>query len=329
MNRISRQEIAVKLNNLAKSKIVVAPIEVNGVLLYRPIARAYEILWDYSRPILSIKEYFFPPTEQLMEIERLGTEIHLTETLPDEKLVIFGVRACDARGMLALDALFLGKEPQDPYYAQRREQATLIGIACEVPGPACFCTRTGGGLDDPEGMDVMLYPHGDEFTIQVITPKGQALMSAFGIESDRVPAFPSETERSIPEMDAWPPHFAEPYWQQFSERCLSCRICAYVCPTCRCFDVRDEAVFTNDGSEKYERLRCWDACAGEPYRRVAGGHNPRAEKGTRLRNRFFCKFFYYPHQYGPTACTGCGRCIEACPVNVDITEVLDTIAGRA
>jgi predicted aldo/keto reductase-like oxidoreductase len=22
------------------------------------------------------------------------------------------------------------------------------------------------------------------------------------------------------------------------------------------------------------------------------------------------------------ACTGCGRCIDACPVNIDITEVL-------
>ena len=42
----------------------------------------------------------------------------------------------------------------------------------------------------------------------------------------------------------------------------------------------------------------------------------------RLRNRFFCKFHYYPQQYGPAACTGCGRCIDVCPVNIDITEVL-------
>jgi L-lactate utilization protein LutB len=72
-------------------------------------------------------------------------------------------------------------------------------------------------------------------------------------------------------------------------------------------------------------LRCWDSCAREPYRRIAGGHNPREEKGERMRNRFLCKFHYYPQQYNtqmPVACTGCGRCVEACPVNSDIAEVL-------
>jgi ferredoxin len=91
--------------------------------------------------------------------------------------------------------------------------------------------------------------------------------------------------------------------------------------------VRDEAL---SAPGEFERIRCWDSCAGENYRRIAGGHKPRAEKGERLRNRFLCKFHYYPEQYGmgeAFACTGCGRCIEACPVNVDITEVMGQMAG--
>jgi ferredoxin len=58
---------------------------------------------------------------------------------------------------------------------------------------------------------------------------------------------------------------------------------------------------------------------------VAGGHRPRSEKSERLRNRFLCKFLYYASQYDlqeSSSCTGCGRCVEACPVNVDITEIL-------
>ena len=27
------------------------------------------------------------------------------------------------------------------------------------------------------------------------------------------------------------------------------------------------------------------------------------------------------------SCTGCGRCIEACPVNMDIREILAELAG--
>ena len=49
------------------------------------------------------------------------------------------------------------------------------------------------------------------------------------------------------------------------------------------------------------------------------------EKAERLRNRFFCKFYYYAGQTGlgnTSACTGCGRCIDVCPAGVDITEVL-------
>jgi ferredoxin len=61
---------------------------------------------------------------------------------------------------------------------------------------------------------------------------------------------------------------------------------------------------------------------------VAGGHNPRALKGQRLRNRFFCKFYYVPEDYGVPGCVGCGRCIEVCPVNIDIVEMLYDVAGR-
>jgi Fe-S oxidoreductase len=86
------------------------------------------------------------------------------------------------------------------------------------------------------------------------------------------------------------------------------------------------------GPGEFERIRCWDSCAGENYRRVAGGHRPRADKGERLRNRFYCKFFYFPGQIGRSdayACTGCGRCIEVCPVGVDITEVLQDLERLA
>ena len=91
------------------------------------------------------------------------------------------------------------------------------------------------------------------------------------------------------------------------------------------FDVRDDR---SPGGE-IRRLRTWDGCMSEGYRRVAGGHNPRSTKAERLRNRFYCKFYYYPRDFGPVACVGCGRCIEKCPVNVDVVEVLQDVAAFA
>ena len=257
----------------------------------------------------------------------MGNEVRLTETLPEDKLVIFGVRPCDARGLLALDALFLENDPADAYYARRRENTTLIGLACEYPGPTCFCTRMGGALDDPQGMDVMLSPQDEEYAVQALTPKGQALLKSWGIEA---PVEPAPERRLKPRYPHWMPgrpNSRMPSGSNFPSAACPAGLARMSARPAAALMCAMRLCSSDDGSQVYERIRCWDACTGEPYRRVAGGHNPRPEKGMRLRNRFYCKFYYYPQQYGPVACTGCGRCVESCPVNVDITEVLDYMAA--
>lgn len=334
MNITTREELAAWLDNLADQSTLIAPSNVEGVLLYRPVKDSREVLWDFTRPVLSIKEAFIPATERLLTIEKTGQQIQLVETLPEGEQVIFGVRPCDARGVKMLDALFTQHEPVDPYYARRRANTTLVGLACEKLGPTCFCTSMGGAPDDPGGMDVMLYPAEEGYLVQAVTEKGRALLSVTlpspvhasdGEGKQRRVYLDDPDDRvDVHARSAWSARFEDDYWHRLAERCLSCRVCAYVCPTCRCFDVRDEMLPSENGDHCYERIRCWDSCAGEVYRRIAGGHNPRAAKGQRLRNRYLCKFDYYPRQYslGTAACTGCGRCIDACPVNIDITEVM-------
>ena len=322
------------LNALARDRLLIAPKEEAEVLLYRRVGNADEIAFTGKhplRPVTPIKQAFFPPTERLLLIERLPADepggarrIRLSESLPEGEQILFGVRPCDARGVRVLDAAFLEKEPADPYYQRRRQGSTLIGLACPEMGPTCFCKSVGGGPDDASDVDLMLFETESGFAVQPVTEKGRALLEGAELtETEGEPPRSALTDPiPVPDRLAWPPHFQDSFWEQMAERCLSCRLCAYICPTCRCFDVRDEALPAEDGRELYERIRCWDSCAGEPYRRIAGGHNPRAGKGQRLRNRFFCKFHYFPEQYGHQACTGCGRCIDLCPVNIDITEVL-------
>lgn len=328
MNLITRQQLEQWLDSLAEEHRLIAPRLVSGVLLYRPVQGSSEIAWGFTRPVLSAKEAFFPSTERLLVIEKSGQEIHITETLLEEEQVIFGIRPCDVRGLEILDSLFIEKEPLDPYYARRRANTTLIGLACKELGPSCFCTRMGGAPDDPMGMDIMLSEANGNYIMQVLTEKGKKISGQWSLDS--VPTSAVERQPAdVPKLEKWPPLFNDTYWKSLSERCRSCRICSYVCPTCRCFDLRDEALPDEDGVHSYERIRCWDSCNSVAYRRVAGGHNPRIDKSQRLRNRFFCKFYYYPQQYGQVACTGCGRCIDACPVNVDITEVLDYVGEKS
>jgi ferredoxin len=58
---------------------------------------------------------------------------------------------------------------------------------------------------------------------------------------------------------------------------------------------------------------------------MGAGHNPRPSKKERTRQRVFHKFLYSTERYGMLGCVGCGRCIAACPVNIDVRQVVSEL----
>jgi ferredoxin len=196
----------------------------------------------------------------------------------------------------------------------------------------CFCTSVGGAPDDATNLDVLLRASDGAYVVEAITDKGRLLVESLEMQEStqdiEASTVNGETVPIVPPRE-WRPLFDDKIWMRHGERCLSCRICTYVCPTCRCFDVTDRVVTETASGTRIERIRAWDACTSTNYRRAAGGHNTRPTKPVRLRNRFFCKFCYYPEDYGPLGCVGCGRCIVSCPVDIDISEVLQDVADRS
>jgi sulfhydrogenase subunit beta (sulfur reductase) len=330
MKVITQDALKGWLDRLASQVTLFAPRSVDGIILYRPVAGSDEIAFDYTRPKMSAKEVIFPSTDVIVSIEKHNQDVTLSEPQLAKKQVIFGLRPCDAHGISVLDAVYIGKEPVDATYARRREATTLVGLSCPQMWEGCFCTSMGGAPDDPSHVDVLLIKVDEGYAVNVVTDKGRALVGEIEKEMrdrDVKLAPPSLSPVSI-SLDSirWPERFTDRYWDLLAERCIGCRVCTYVCPTCRCFDVRDQVAERRTNYAKYDRLRCWDACTGFNYRVTAGGHNPRPTKGQRLRNRFFCKFYYMLQDYGSTGCVGCGRCIEACPVNIDIVEMLHDVS---
>jgi len=77
------------------------------------------------------------------------------------------------------------------------------------------------------------------------------------------------------------------------------------------------------------RLKSWDSCCLPIFTRHASGHNPRATRGARYRQRVMHKFAYYVDKFGVTACVGCGRCSVSCPIDMNICTVVAGVAEQA
>jgi ferredoxin len=325
----------------ATGTTVIAPARArDGAIDFKPVKQLADAALDGPLPRLPMKALFFPPTEALFAWRRKkdGVEVDEVNTVFPPRLVL-GSRPCDAAAVAALDRV-MGWDYKDELWFGRREATTIATVACAGLDDACFCTATGVGPDSSKGSDLLLVPVAGGYHVEVVTPKGEALVAANGrhfrdangaSEADR---FRHDARRKVElthDLDVaavrrWVEgHFEHPLWAEVATRCHGCGACASVCPTCHCFDIVDEP----DGLLAGTRRRNWDTCQTPVFTVHASGHNPRADQGARYRQRVNHKFAIYPARFGELLCTGCGRCSRACPGGMDLPEVLGRIAKMA
>ncbi len=312
-----------------------APVEQEGRHVFQRLARWSEARLDYNRTILPLKKYFLPPRETLFRYRSdLG---YVPETAGlDRRIVLFGVHACDVYALNILDTVFAGKY-DDPYYRTRRKNTAIIGIDC-MPDEHCFCRSMRADFVD-HGFDLFFYDIGDYYFTLVGTARGDDMVLATGPlfqpvtpgdvaeykrrSSSKQRAFRLDVEiRDLPEI--FEMEYESEIWENLGERCLSCGSCSMVCPTCYCFDVNDEVTLESPGGA---RVRNWDSCLFSLHALVAGGENFRKTRASRIKFRYYHKQRGFVAEYGRPSCVGCGRCISACPVHIDITEVINQLRG--
>ena len=270
--------------------------------------------------VRSAKDLFFPQVENLMGFKVTGKQIEVLEnrdmTAP---FVLFGVRACDCRSFDVLDRVFLA-EPVDTYYQTRRENGTIVTMACTEPEETCFCGAFGIDAAEPAG-DVTCWLDGENLYWRANTEKGEALtksLSCLADGGDEAVAAQQAQTRAV--MQKLPLHdldlssfgagktkelFDRPEWKQLSESCLGCGTCTFVCPTCQCYDIQE----FNTG-KTVKRFRCWDSCMYSDFTKMSAGQ-PRPTQLERFRQRFMHKLVYYPeNNEGLYSCVGCGRCLQ-------------------
>jgi len=254
-------------------------------------------------------------------------------------LVLAGVKGCDLSSLILQDFVFQQGDYQDPFYTENREKTILIGNDCTYAKETCFCIAMDGAPYPRAYFDINLSPIDDHFLVEVASDKGAKLIDAFRLffkesnsgdisarnaNRDKVSREVKDfiDRRGTQNTDQIKGAVRKNYnlvelWQDFASTCVECGACNLACPTCHCFLLFDEP--SNNAAKRY---RIWDACLYNTFAKVAGGANPRKHLYERLRNRFEKKFDFFPQILNYFACTGCGRCIEACPGDIDLREVL-------
>ncbi|MDR2443162.1 MAG: 4Fe-4S dicluster domain-containing protein [Deltaproteobacteria bacterium] len=288
---------------------------------------------DYSNTHMSPKSAFFPQSENLMAFHNKSDKPNpfVYQDLGDkaQPTVIFGIRPCDARGLSISNRVFQNDRFTDPYWKGKYEQTIKIGLACASPSPQCFCAAMGGSPYGELGLDVLAFKVEGGLGLKPVTAQGEELIKqtnaaqedlaqeikkqeakaieAQGVGTDLKPI----DDKDLMEL------FQDPHWTATAENCLNCGVCTFFCPTCHCFDIQDE-----QSEQGGIRMRNWDTCMSWLFTVHGTGHNPRPSKTERVRQRFMHKLKYIPlKQDGIRGCTGCGRCVVMCPVNIDIREV--------
>jgi len=317
---------------------LIAPKREEDVVSLRTIESPEEVESNFMQTSNNLRAIVEPQNEIILNFSNY-LKPTIKEQLPSRKRKIaLWCRPCDARALSSLDDTFIHDEFPDPYYQRRRESVILIGLGCENPFPFCFCKSVGGDPFGTDNLDILMTRVDDGFLLEPITENGEELLDSLSKEftdasekqletaenlqkdaRNLMPRTAPDPEKVVSKLENL---FESPIWKKWGDKCIGCGICTYLCPTCWCFDLTDM-----ETRGKGYRVRTWDSCQFPLFTLHSSGHNPRPDKGSRVRQRVMHKYRYHPSNYdGRVACVGCGRCTELCPEDIDLISILNDIA---
>ena len=341
MYKIAKENLSALFQLIAETRELYLPVKTAGQTNFAAWSEDAEVDLDTLKTVKSAKDAFFPQSEGLYTVKKEGKKMSIEpERLKEQDFVVFGMKACDVKGLEVLDKVFLS-DPVDTFYAARRDHGTVVAMACHEPEETCFCKVFGVDAANP-ASDVAVWTVGDELYWKALTGKGEALTETvkelLAEDSAGEAAVEAEKENihkiveKLPYMnlslegwngDALSEKFDSPVWEELYKPCLACGTCTFVCPTCQCYDIKD---YTAGNS--VSRYRCWDSCMYSDFTMMAHGNN-RTSQMQRFRQRFMHKLVYYPaNNDGMYSCVGCGRCVEKCPSALNIVKVVKAFQNQ-
>jgi sulfite reductase subunit B len=336
---ISKKELTSFVDNLIKQN----SYEVVGVkskgerYVFDILENSAELRLDYDVTILPPKKYFLPQYEKLMSFN-LEKPFDVKENDDEKSRIIIGIHPYDIIALEQADKVYLDSQ-KDDFYEKRRDNTIIIGVDIQKVSDRSFAGSMGTNVADT-GFDLMLTNLGDIYAVTIGSKKGENLLNKYAKTNDAAEsdikkiqqvrkdiASRYKKEAKVDKED-WSSLLVANYdnsiWEERADKCLECSSCIMVCPTCYCYDVRDEVSLN---LKTGERIRTWDGCLLRDFTKIGSGEVFREDIKDRYRHRFFRKGNYLSERYNFIACVGCGRCSTAClPDIADPCDIINDLS---
>jgi len=298
------------------------------------VSKPEQIDLNYKKTTLPpAKKLLFPSYESLVNFN-FGEKIEVTPLVESRQKVLFGISPWDLNGMNFLDRIFSTDFIDDNYIAKRKK-LIVIGYDTE-PSDSNFALSMGAEYATG-GFDLFISNLGKKYFVRVATPAGDSILQSFANVSDATSEdfalynkFMENYRKKFKvkvDLSQFHDSFEAVYsnnelWEKLAKSCFSCGSCNLVCPTCFCFNVRDDMLINLREGVK---TREWDSCMIPEYGLVAGSHNFRPTNSNRLKQRYRCKLKTFVDKFETYSCVGCGRCVDACLAKINIYEDINSI----
>ncbi|HMK55080.1 MAG TPA: 4Fe-4S dicluster domain-containing protein [Dissulfurispiraceae bacterium] len=334
---LKKENLEGFVNRLSGMRKVMAPVAKGyNNFAFEEVHSGKGITLNYVPTILPPKKYFMPQHETLLRYQ-IGKGIQVETVMDSEPMVLFGIHTCDLAGIQCLNAVF-SERPKDYNYLTRKPDILIIGLECNnYCDEHASCGLVNANLPNG-GYDLFFTDLGDYFIVHVNTQAGEEIVAAtksfepsekanlyelMELRESKRKIFKNEVPlapRHIPEL--FEGAFESKVWAEVGERCLACGNCTNVCPTCYCFDIREQVSLDAKSGNRY---RMWYSCQLEPFAKVAGGVNFRQTRAARQRHRYYRKFKYPVLKFSRFFCTGCGRCSRTCMADIRLKDTLNAL----
>ncbi len=305
-----------------KSEKIIGVTTKGSHFVFGELDSSESLSLDYDVTILPPKKYFQPAKEILLKFKPGDPESYMA--LNDcDPLAIIGIHYYDLAAIYMMDRAFSEGE-RDEHYMRKRENSILVGL---YP-TKYFKYRFSKSVVRDQAYkvaDLMMVKMNGDYVIEVVSEKGKKFIEGANFSANTYSLKELDEAKNRVKDDQKIPipvelipdylgkNHSHPVWEIFGEKCFSCGSCVLVCPTCYCFDVRDEIELS---LAEGKRIRVWDGCMLEDFAICADGHNFRKEKAQRFRHRIYRKGKHLPEKYHYFGCVGCGRCAYSCAADI-------------